>query len=457
VGLTVAAIVVFALLVVGLNYAANKFVFKGNREKKRSAKTGLKILFVSAQILAALPRIVPAIQLPENYSEALDSMQAVNLNVFELVNVGCFTKGFNVYLMALATTAAPLVVFVVLVLLKRTDAAIAVTFLVLPTVTTNLFTMFPCDKLDNGASYLHADYALSCDSSSRGAWVAYGGLMLLVYPVGVTGLYAVLLGKSRERLKTKDRDDDQSLAHMRFLFDAYKPKYWFFEIIETVRRLGMTGVLSAISPGSYVQLASGICMAAVSMVCFALCEPYVEGKDNALAILTNAQIGLVLLTALVLKGNGEKGGNAEEGVGALLLALNAMCVVLFVAGAVLQMRIYRDDTVQGKRGEVGTAVAVLKGGGKRKSMETGKEKEDDKFDADDSVEIEMGSIHSGDGGEDGFGYENPMRSKAGSVGGKKEKMPGNRGSGNWEELHDEEGNVYYHNMKTGETQWTKPM
>lgn len=172
----------------------------------------MKILFVLAQILAALHRIVPAIQLPENYSEALDFMQAANLNVFDLVKVGCFTNGFNVYLMALATTVAPLVVFVVLVLLNRIDAAIAVTFLVLPTVTTNLFTMFRCDKLDNGASYLHVDYALSCDSSSRGAWVAYGGLMLLVYPVGVIGLYAVLSGKNREQLKAEGRDYDQSVA-----------------------------------------------------------------------------------------------------------------------------------------------------------------------------------------------------------------------------------------------------
>jgi len=33
-----------------------------------------------------------------------------------------------------------------------------------------------------------------------------------------------------------------------FLFDPYKPEFWYFEVIETIYRLAMTGVLSTISP-----------------------------------------------------------------------------------------------------------------------------------------------------------------------------------------------------------------
>ena len=72
---TLVVLVVGLLLLVGLNWALNKKVFKKNPKLKRSLKTGLKILFVSTQILAALPSIVPAIELPENYKEAVESVQ----------------------------------------------------------------------------------------------------------------------------------------------------------------------------------------------------------------------------------------------------------------------------------------------------------------------------------------------------------------------------------------------
>ncbi|GMI50669.1 hypothetical protein TeGR_g7247, partial [Tetraparma gracilis] len=72
---TLVILVVGLVLLVGLNWALNKKVFKKNPKLKRSLKTGLKILFVSTQILAALPSIVPAIELPENYKEAVESVQ----------------------------------------------------------------------------------------------------------------------------------------------------------------------------------------------------------------------------------------------------------------------------------------------------------------------------------------------------------------------------------------------
>ena len=79
----------------------------------------------------------------------------------------------------------------------------AVTFLVLPTVTTTIFKIFPCDVLDNGKEYLHADYSLSCDSkdASHKMWVAYGVAMILVYPVGVLCLYVRERTERRVRAK----------------------------------------------------------------------------------------------------------------------------------------------------------------------------------------------------------------------------------------------------------------
>ena len=75
VAFTVGVLVVGLVVLLGLNWGLNKIVFKKKPRVKRSLKTGLKILFVAFQILAALPSIVPAIELPETYKETLESVQ----------------------------------------------------------------------------------------------------------------------------------------------------------------------------------------------------------------------------------------------------------------------------------------------------------------------------------------------------------------------------------------------
>ena len=283
-----------------------------------------------------------------------------NLNPFQLIGVGCYSSSWNLNWMLFSVTLLPLLACTILTILKKKDAAIAVTFLVLPTVTTTIFKIFPCDDLDDGTKFLHADYSLSCKDSSHTAWVAYGVSMIIVYPIGVLSLYAALLFKNRHKIKQsyENREKDEELMQMSFLFESYKPFFWWFEILETARRLAMTGVLGAISPGSDVQLASGIIMTFASTVTYAMCMPFIELKDNILGVLTNATIFVVMLTALILKHN--EGGEGEEGVGALLIFLNVLCVAVFVGSGGAQIYIMKKDFDANKKSGAGLAMGVLK-------------------------------------------------------------------------------------------------
>lgn len=72
-------------------------------------------------------------------------------------------------------------------------------------------------------------------------------VMALVYPFGITVLFSVLLYKKREsinpaltpdqlknageddmRAKLEIRDHDPEIAHLRFLFFAYEPEFWWY-------------------------------------------------------------------------------------------------------------------------------------------------------------------------------------------------------------------------------------
>ena len=198
----------------------------------------------SGQITASLPNVIPQLSLPETFKEVVASSQFLNLNFFTLVPIGCFAGGgFNFYTKSVTMTMSVIILCCALVFLaffkKKPHlytAAIAITYLTLPTITTTVFGMFPCDDFDDGRSFLRSDLSVDCNARGRGAWQAYGYLMVAVFPVGVPLLYWVLLFRMRDRLRGDDRMNDERLRGLIFLWEPYKKEYWWWEVFETLRR-----------------------------------------------------------------------------------------------------------------------------------------------------------------------------------------------------------------------------
>jgi hypothetical protein len=102
-------------------------------------------------------------------------------------------------------------------------------------------------------------------------------------------------------------------------------------------------VLGAIDPGTDTQLAAGMVMSMLAIVVFCLCLPYCTQRDNLLAVLTNIEIFLVMLTAMVMKRDKEKASASasaseeeDEGedfddkyLGTVLIVLNALNLLIF--------------------------------------------------------------------------------------------------------------------------------
>ena len=62
---------------------------------------------------------------------------------------------------------------------------------------------------------------------------------------GIPALYFCLLYRSRNQIRLRDDNgsptDQEAIAHLRFLFDSYEPRCMYFEIVETFRKLLLTG------------------------------------------------------------------------------------------------------------------------------------------------------------------------------------------------------------------------
>ncbi|GMH94731.1 hypothetical protein TL16_g12988 [Triparma laevis f. inornata] len=196
---------------------------EGERRYMHHGRQYCNLIFAGAQITATLPSIIPAMALPENVKEAMKAASFLNVDMFNMVSVGRWTGGINYYDKTPTTTLVvnmlcrALLAIGVLAKKFRSrcfTAAIAITFLVLPTITTSVFALFPCESLDNGSSMLRKDYIIICDEGGRGFLVFYGWFIVLVFPIGVVAMYGWLLRSKRERLKkpVEERLEDEEIT-----------------------------------------------------------------------------------------------------------------------------------------------------------------------------------------------------------------------------------------------------
>ena len=74
-----------SLLCVGA-YVLWEYALRGKRTLKRQLTTGIKTMFVTYQILAALPSVIPEMALPDDFMAFLGSLSFLNFNVVEFAS-----------------------------------------------------------------------------------------------------------------------------------------------------------------------------------------------------------------------------------------------------------------------------------------------------------------------------------------------------------------------------------
>ncbi|GMI14940.1 hypothetical protein TrVE_jg10948 [Triparma verrucosa] len=150
------------------------------------------------------------------------------------------------------------------------------------------------------------------------------------------------------QLPIEEREKDLELMAEAFLFEPYKPEFWYFEVVETIRRLCLTGVLSTVAPGSFSQLSIGLLMSIFFTTVFCKLEPYHKPRDNKIAILSSWQLVLVFLCSYFMKSaslltNSVDDSADFEFMGYLLIFSFIAIIVLFVIYAIEQKDDFSED------------------------------------------------------------------------------------------------------------------
>ena len=212
---------------------------------------------------------------PRAYERFLAIVNFANLDLASILSVGCIFRA-NFYFRLFISTLGPLAVSVVLactytvatlrsrgnrgraaVIWKRhTSIALLVAFLVYPQVSSTAFSMFVCDDLDDGHSYLRADYSIRCDTDYHRRLQMFAAFMVLVYPVGIPLVLGNILVANRIALgKPESRDEDPNLKLFGDMWRPYRPEMYLYEMVAYLRRILLTGIVVFIYPNTATQIA----------------------------------------------------------------------------------------------------------------------------------------------------------------------------------------------------------
>ncbi|EGB07107.1 hypothetical protein AURANDRAFT_65159 [Aureococcus anophagefferens] len=328
-----------------------------------------RTLFIALQIIAAaMPRF--GVDYPSAFSSVLRALRVFELNL-GFTPLSCAVDGYSYYDELVFATCAPVAVvaaYKVVVSARalvpgRRDrdeedstlaAAVLVAFLVFPSSSSTAMAFWRCrGGFGDGKRYLAADLSVECGGPKYAAYEVFAGLMVCVWPVGVPLCFYALLFRVRDKinplrklgfskslskstssslptkkeritkaLRIRDGRPHRVCESVKLLYLPYDPEVWYFEVIETIRRLALTTVQSLVAPGTAANVLYCVVLVLLSAKLYQARQPFAATSDNHLAEALSWLLAAIFLTALLQKTTADGDVAADVAlVGLVLLSL----------------------------------------------------------------------------------------------------------------------------------------
>ncbi|GMH86050.1 hypothetical protein TL16_g10421 [Triparma laevis f. inornata] len=414
------------LLIIVVGICTSRIILRFSKKSKKALLICGKLFVSTIQILMALPQVFEVV-LPDNFVDFLAWFGALNLSFVEIFDIGCIRR-VTLHDLLLSATLVPfilvipiLVIWIVNFLRDQWDKnksrfsqqlprpgkmanekvatrtlsmnsislILSLMYVCLPGASAAIFAAFPCDALDDGSVWLKADYSISClNNPCHEDYVRYAIVMCFIYPIGIPLCYTLLLFSQRKKLNPSkptgnlarlaanrtgmnweeqvivDREEDPTIQNTIFLWGSYRPKAWWYEIFECLRRLALTGALVFVRQGSQTQIALGCMVCICAGLVFALTWPYATFRDNVLGMMSHCQLIGTLFSAMMYK----LGSNAElaydqEASGWMLIALNAGVLFIILGWTVFEVFVDEGPGLRSREKQFMAQASFLLSGG----------------------------------------------------------------------------------------------
>ncbi|CAM9462085.1 unnamed protein product, partial [Ectocarpus sp. 12 AP-2014] len=207
---------------------------------------------------------------------------------------------------------------------RHTTMMLIILYLVYTQVSTVVFQAFACEDFPEiGKSFLRADFRIECDTPMHDNYKIYAAVMISIYPLGIPAAFCYFLTRQMSRInpptdkglknqrgrkhvvdeKMNQRRTDRAIAPTSFLWNAYYPNRYYYEVFECLRRLLLTGLLVFLVPDTPGQVAFGCVFAFLSLLVFELLRPHTDHLDMQLYRTGCLVIFFTNFLALMIKAN----------------------------------------------------------------------------------------------------------------------------------------------------------
>lgn len=177
-------------------------------------------------------------------------------------------------------------------------------FLVYPNVSGTILSSFICKSFDDGSRWLRQDITISCDAPDRTGWLILAGVGVAIYVVGIPLIYIFALWRVRKEINPPDKSqipDKTKYSTVMFLTEIYKREYYYWEVVELIRKLIQTSLIIFLLDGSVLQMIVMIAVAMVMVQAINELKPYENEAANKLASVAQWELLIVSFLGLLLK------------------------------------------------------------------------------------------------------------------------------------------------------------
>jgi hypothetical protein len=146
--------------------------------------------------------------------------------------------------------------------------------------------------------------------------------------------YQALVTKSKpdkERWAIRAREGDDRAQRSAFLWKAYRPKFFWFEVFDMFRKFLLTGlplILNSLFPNSdELSLAIGLLASMLGMAAYAAASPFADNQDSLLMLPAQMQVTLVMVCGMLM--NFVDGDPVGQALIAMVIILSCLPILAF--------------------------------------------------------------------------------------------------------------------------------
>ena len=208
---------------------------------------------------------------------------------------------------------------------------ILMTLLMFPGLSTKVFSMFKCQKIDGieEGRLLVEDFSQFCNEGEHFIYSIISISFLFVYILGIPATMFMLLWCNKKHLH-----DEESLRHHYVetafggLYTQFEPQYWWFELVNLLNKTLMCGGLAMLAPGTSYQILFAVIIMLLHLLVVLKLAPYVKDTEDWSCIICTMSLMLTSLGAAVMKMRSNS--SQIQAIGTILVVITLMTVTVCI-------------------------------------------------------------------------------------------------------------------------------